>query len=65
MKKTAHRNTRICAFCKYWHDPSDSAINPKYGNIWEYEDSVRRPCSKNGNLPKQAWSSCGDFSSKL
>ena len=29
MKKVANvRNSKICAFCKNWYDPSNSHLNP-------------------------------------
>lgn len=34
-----------CAFCKNWHDPTSSAIRPKFPaqGIWEY-DKMRKKC---------------------
>ena len=29
MKMINIKNTKICAFCKYWYDPTNSAIKPK------------------------------------
>lgn len=30
---------KLCAFCKYWNDPGNSAISPKLHavGIWEYD----------------------------
>jgi hypothetical protein len=59
------KETRICAFCRFWYDPTNSAIKPKMGDFFEYDDTVEKPCSKNGNLPKPAWAGCGEFEPKF
>lgn len=36
---------RRCAFCKYWYDPTNSAIRPKGGkDMWEYDGNVKNKC---------------------
>ena len=40
MKSIDVRYNKRCAFCKYWYDPSNSAIkpvNPK-NHSWEYDE---------------------------
>ena len=59
------REARICDFGKFWYAPTNSAIKPKMGDFFEYDKTVEKPCSKNGNLPKPAWASCGEFEPKF
>lgn len=42
--KTAKR----CAFCKYWYDPTNSAIEPKNprSNTWKFDDHCKKMCLK-------------------
>ncbi|MFA7056653.1 MAG: hypothetical protein WC155_03715 [Candidatus Cloacimonadales bacterium] len=66
MKSTANsKHTRICAFCRFWIDPANTALTHKYGDIWEYESTIEKPCMKNGNLNKPAWAGCGKFEGKF
>ena len=42
---------KICAFCKYWYDPTNAAIspvNPRSG-LWEYDREAKCPCLKQAN----------------
>lgn len=57
-----------CAFCKYWYDPTNSAIVPKSPAIgmWEIRD-VNQKClclKKNLQMPASAFCSA-HFASKL
>ena len=57
-----------CAFCKYWYDPTNSAINPKSPAIgmWEIRD-VNQKClctRKNLQMPANAFCS-QDYQCKL
>jgi len=38
---------KACAFCKYWYDPTNSAIYPKSPavGLWEYEQRVVKKCT--------------------
>ena len=44
--KMLKRGTKICAFCKHWYDPTNSAIAPKnsISGIWTYEKKTKRKC---------------------
>ena len=55
-----------CAFCKYWYDPTNSAIKPvaAHQNMWAYEDRALRKCIKT-NTDKPAYASCARFESKM
>lgn len=67
MKKVANvRNSKICAFCKSWYDPSNSHLNPvnTVAGFWEYEHNARCKCLKT-NAQMFAWSSCSKFQSKF
>ena len=39
------RSLHICAFCKYWFDPTCSALKPKFGMRWEVAD-IKKTCRK-------------------
>lgn len=66
MKMANIKNTKICAFCKYWYDPTNSAIQPKNTVVgfWEYNSDAKNKCIKT-NLNKPSWSSCGKYECKL
>ena len=67
MKKVANvRNSKICAFCKSWYDPSNSHLNPvnTVSGFWEYESDAKCKCLKT-NLEKFSWNSCTKFQSKF
>lgn len=36
------KTIKKCAFCKYWYDPTNSAISPRSPkiNLWEYDDKI-------------------------
>lgn len=53
-----------CAFCKYWHDPTMSAIKPVLGKTWEFEPDIKKRCIKRG-IDRKALNSCDKFVSKL
>ncbi len=41
-------NVKICALCKYWNDPANSALtlkDPIIG-LWEYEREAKNYCTK-------------------
>ena len=41
------KNSKICASCKYWDDPTRSAMKPTMGtNIWDIDDKQRKFCLK-------------------
>ena len=43
-------NGKICAFCKNWYDPTNSAIVPKnpVGGFWLFDDRVWNICKHYG-----------------
>ena len=47
------KHAKRCAFCKHWHDPTDSAIAPKSPSIglWEIRNAnQKRMCLKKNTL---------------
>lgn len=38
------KTQKYCAFCKNWYDPTNSAIRPKVGEVWEYDNYVQKRC---------------------
>ena len=62
------KTIKKCAFCKYWYDPTNSAICPKAPNIglWQIKD-INQKCmclKKNIQMSANAFCSSG-YESKL
>ena len=60
------KNVKKCAFCKYWYDPTNSAISPRSPQIylWEYDDKCKKKClKKNYDMNSSAF--CGQYKSKF
>lgn len=60
------KTVKKCAFCKYWHDPTNSAIFPRSPkiNLWEYNEKAKMKClQKNYDMKASAF--CGKFECKL
>lgn len=55
-----------CAFCKYWNDPANRCIRPKFANVglWEYDNSAEEVCLKKG-VRYKAFNSCRDYECKI
>lgn len=69
MKKMIPANikyTKRCAFCKYWYDPTNLAIEPKRPtmNQWLYDENAQNPCMQK-NVTVKARSFCSKFECKL
>ena len=63
------KHCKYCCICKYWYDPTNSAIAPVAPNInmWGVATDMyndRKKCIK-ANLPKSAVDSCSRFECKL
>lgn len=55
----------ICAFCRFWYDPTNSAIAPEKGRgFWLYDDQAMKKCTKM-NVPKASWCRCSDYQCKV
>lgn len=58
------KHTRYCAFCKYWYDPTNSAIRPISPVAWEFDAHVKKKCLK-CNSERQGMGTCSYFENKL
>lgn len=60
------KKAKKCALCKYWYDPTNSAIEPKIpsANIWSMDETQKRKCLKK-NSDMRAWVSCPKYECKL
>lgn len=65
--QTANIKTiKKCAFCKYWYDPTNSAILPRSPkiNLWEYDEKAKAKCiHKNYEMKASAF--CGNYECKI
>ncbi|MCR4833320.1 MAG: hypothetical protein K5900_07070 [Butyrivibrio sp.] len=60
------KTIKKCAFCKYWYDPTNSAIVPKspHINLWQYDDNCKNKCLlKNYDMRSNAF--CNKYECKL
>ena len=58
--------SRLCAFCKHWYDPTNSALvarNPAAG-FWEYDPRKKSRCSMM-NVETAGCQTCGKFEMKV
>lgn len=61
------KNGKICAFCKYWYDPTNSYISPQNttAGFWNFESSAKCSCTKRNFKNVQATFSCSDYKCKV
>lgn len=62
------KNAKKCAFCKYWYDPTNSAIKPEAPSIgmWKIIDTTKKnTCLKRNNSPMPASAFCSEYECKL
>lgn len=66
MVLTNIKNTHMCAFCKYWYDPTNEAIFPKNprANFWEFDEKAKKKCLLR-NTETKSGISCRKFECKL
>lgn len=58
MQTVNIKSIKKCAFCKYWYDPTNSAIAPKtpQHNLWQYDDTAKMKClQKNYDMKSSAF----------
>lgn len=50
LRVTNIRFSKLCAFCKYWYDPTNLAIRPQntVAGTWQYEDNIWNICQLRG-----------------
>lgn len=60
------KNTKQCGFCKFWYDPTNSAIRPSNsGNIfWELDTKIKNKCLKKGTQ-KFSSNTCNEYVCKI
>ena len=51
-KRVDPKHTRLCAFCKNWYDPTNSAIEPTSSPVsWKVKDTMQKNvCLAKNNL---------------
>lgn len=57
---------KFCVFCKFWYDPTNSAITPKAPSIglWEFDNKAKNICTIT-NIQRPAIGTCPKFQCKL
>lgn len=67
LQFNAKSNMKFCAFCKFWYDPTNSAIFPKAPQIglWEFDNKVENICQKTGTKKKANMPGCSNYTCKL
>ncbi len=60
-------SSKICAFCKYWYDPTNSVISPKEPRlgIWNYDANATNVCTKRGGQHRACIPGCPDYECKI
>lgn len=58
------RNSRYCAFCQYWWDPTFKFIRPYIGDRWYYKSSGKCRCIKKG-IDMSATQTCSSYRCKV
>ena len=55
-KRVDPKHTRLCAFCKNWYDPTNSAIEPTSSPVsWKIKDTMQKNvCLAKNNLKTSA-----------
>lgn len=56
---------KLCAFCKFWNDPTNSVIRAKPGGLWEYEPRVIHECIRKNNFKMPSQGCCSYFDCKI
>jgi hypothetical protein len=66
MATTNVKIAKLCAFCKYWYDPTNQHIKPKnpMGGFWEFDMNAVCLCQK-WSLKKRANASCKFYDPKV
>ncbi len=62
---SSNASVKRCAFCKYWYDPTNSAIEPLSGkNKWSLINGKKSKCFER-NLQTFSQNTCNKFMCKL
>lgn len=66
MKILINEKVRKCAFCKYWYDPTNSALEPTFGKgMWRIDTDMKNKCRLKNISKMPAGNFCNNFESKL
>lgn len=58
-------SSKVCAFCKSWYDPTNSAIKPKTGKgFWEFDTKIKCKCRER-NVITRAIQTCSKYEAKI
>lgn len=60
-------HAKKCALCKYWYDPTNSAIKPREPriNLWTIDDKCGKKVCLKKSYEMAPLSFCSDFELKL
>lgn len=60
------KSMKRCAFCKYWYDPTYSAVMPvsPKTNLWSIDSKQQKICTKK-NIKMAADAKCSLFQNRL
>jgi hypothetical protein len=58
------KSSKKCAICKHWFDPAGTALKPHMGSFLKFDQDMKKPCLKHGQVVKPSWAQCNDFESK-
>lgn len=60
------KTVKKCVFCKYWYDPTNSAISPRSPriNLWDYNERAKMKCLQK-NCDMVAGAFCNKYECKL
>ena len=66
LVNSKNASIRKCAFCKYWYDPVNAAIQPKDPRIgfWLYDPQMKAKCILR-NIEKPGFANCHKYECKL
>ena len=58
-KRADPKHTRLCAFCKNWYDPTNSAIEPTSSPVsWKVKDTMQKKRGKRDTVKKGGGNLC-------
>ena len=60
------KNFKICAFCRHWYDPCNSAITPLMGkNMYEVDTNAKSKCILTNFQKRASGPVCKDYDPKV
>ena len=60
------KHVKRCATCKYWYDPTNSAVEPRAPrlNLWRIDDKCKKMCLRR-NYEMSGGAYCNEHECKL